>query len=126
MALQSFDVEDQLDLPEVPVEQSSHRSPIPSSQGRMFLASSGPWSWEALRDYVVVSIERRWGPFERNPMTEYRIFTSFLKRWGPKAEPISRYVFEIRDGLWRGSPVTIYRWTKGSDPYFASVIADRL
>ena len=69
---------------------------------------------------------RRWGPQRRDPIREASIFKSFVGRWGVDAKVISQYVFEIADGFWMGSPVTINRWTKGSDPYFATVIIQKL
>jgi hypothetical protein len=125
MALRSFDVQD------LPPGRASSTSPVsrsvpPPSQSRLFLVSSGEWGWEELRDYVVNRIEKRWGPQRRDPLKEASIFRSFVKRWGRMSEPISRYAFEIADGFWMGDPITINRWAKGSDPYFAAVIVKKL
>lgn len=84
------------------------------------------WGWEELRDYVVTSIEKRWGVFPRDSRKEAGIFKSFLARWPSQAQQIARYAFEVSDGRWRGAPVSVNRFCKASDPYFAAVIAERL
>jgi hypothetical protein len=125
MALRSFD---DVDLPPGfrPPPPALSVSVAPPSRSRLHLVSSSTWGWEELRDYVVERIENRWGPQRRDPVREASIFKSFVGRWGADAEVISRYVFEVADGFWMGSPVTINRWTKGSDPYFATVIIQKL
>lgn len=125
MALHSFDLED---LPRQPLPVSTPELSVvaPPSRGRLHLVTSGAWGWEELRDYVIERIEHRWGPQHRDPIREAAIFRSFVRRWGTQAEAISRYVFEVADGIWMGAAVSINRWTKGSDPYFAAKIVKKL
>lgn len=103
---------------------TAHR---PTEARTFLLGQEASWDWRQLRDYVVAEIEVRQGPgtFERGPR-EYGIFTAFCGRWGAQAGSIARYAFEVCDGMWRGQPISITRFTKNSDPYFASVIAERL
>lgn len=85
------------------------------------------WKWFDLRDYVVREIEERFGPIpNRDVFREKGIFASFLKRWGVMAAPIARHAFEIQDGYHAGKPIDLFRFCKGSDPYFGSVISERL
>lgn len=94
---------------------------------RGFLAKEpSTWTWGDLRDYVVSEVERRNGAQVRNAKREYGIFTRFLKTWGTDAVAIARYAFEVADGVWNNAPITVSRFTKNSDPYFAEVIAARL
>jgi hypothetical protein len=84
------------------------------------------WAWDDLRDYVVSGIEDRFGAFPRDTRKESGIFKSFLARWGEQAQAIARYAFEVADGRWAGAPISVNRFCKGSDPYFAEVIVARL
>lgn len=88
------------------------------------LAADESWSWRELRDYVVGEIEQRFGAFPRDLLKEKGIFDAFLSRWGTKAARIARYAFESCQGIWRGAPVSVNRFCKASDPYFAAVISD--
>lgn len=84
------------------------------------------WSWENLRDYVVRSIEKTHGPFPRDAIKEKSIFSSFVSRWGAQAGPIAQFAFGACEGMWKGSPVRVNRFCKGSDQYFAAPIVERL
>ncbi|MGW7100366.1 hypothetical protein [Streptomyces sp. NPDC054838] len=85
------------------------------------------WSWQQLRDYVLRAVAERHGPQPpADPARETAIFKSFHGRWRQQAGPIARFVFEQQDGYWRSAPVTATRFCKGSDPYFAQPIAERL
>ena len=95
------------------------------SASRAYLGKSD-WSWDDLRDYVVAQIEERFGPFPRDSRKESGIFKSFLARWEGQAQGIARYAFEVADGRWGGAPISVNRFCKNSDPYFAQVIAERL
>lgn len=95
------------------------------SESRAFVAKT-EWAWDDLRDYVVHNIEERFGPFPRDARKEAGIFKSFLSRWGDQAQGIARYAFETVDGRWAGAPISVNRFCKNSDPYFAAVIAERL
>lgn len=84
------------------------------------------WGWEEVRDYVVLAIEQRHGPFPRDMRKESGIFKGFVKRWGSQAPAIARFAFEQVDGMWKGAPISVTRFCQGSDPYFAQPIASRL
>ena len=86
----------------------------------------GQWDWRALRDYVVAEIERQHGAWPRDEKKEYGIFSSFVKRWGEQAGEIAVAAFSVHGGMWSGKPITINRFCKGSDPYFAKPIAENL
>jgi hypothetical protein len=87
------------------------------------LASSGCWGWEQLRDYVVGEIESRWGVRPRDLLKESGIFKGFIARWGDRSEAIAKAAFEVYNGSWNGAPISVQRFSKGSDAYFAEVIA---
>lgn len=89
-------------------------------------SSDGTWDWRQLRDYVVGEIVKVTGQFPRNEAKEAGIFKSFLDRWGSDAAPIARYAFENMHGHWKGAPVSVSRFCKGSDPYFGQLIVDHL
>ena len=84
------------------------------------------WDWRDLLDYVVDQIERLHGPFVRESGKEYGIFNSFVSRWGIQSAAIARYAFETCDGYWVNAPVSITRFTKGNDPFFALPISQRI
>lgn len=84
------------------------------------------WTWEDLRDYVMAQIETYHGAQLRNPVKEAGIFKGFLARYGDKAVGIARFAFEQQRGMWKRAPISATRFCKGSDPYFADVIAQRL
>lgn len=96
-------------------------------QGQTHLLSAGPaWTWEQLRDYVVQQIEQRWGARPRDPLKEAGIFKSFISRWGDQSQAIARAAFEVYGGSWNGAPVSVERFSKGSDRYFAELISQNL
>lgn len=84
------------------------------------------WSWEELRDYVVREIEARFGAFPRDSKKEFGIFSAFKGRWGAQAGPIAKFAFDVADGRWKGAPISVTRFAKGSDPYFSVPISERL
>lgn len=97
------------------------------SESRAFVAKGeGAWDWSDLRDYVVVEIEKRFGAFPRDFKKEAGIFKAFLARHGEAASAIARYAFDVEDGMWAGAPISVTRFCKGSDPFFAEPIAARL
>lgn len=117
------------DRPLSVVERAS-ASIAPVQQAHL-ITSVDQWTWMDLRDYVVGSIVSRLGPIPRDDKREMGIFRGFVARWPAvegkvSAGRIAKHAFEDLDGWWRGSPVGIGRFAKASDPYFASVIADRL
>lgn len=101
-------------------------TPKPSEGRTHLLAEASAWTWEQLRDYVVQSIEHRFGAFPRNFKTEHSIFKSFVSRWGSQAGPIAVHAFEVLDGRWAGAPISVNRFCKNSDTFFASEIAKKL
>lgn len=84
------------------------------------------WSWEDLRDYVMTQIIAFHGPQLRNQVKEAAIFKGFMARYEDKAVGIARFAFEQQRGMWQRAPISVTRFCKGSDPYFADVIAKRL
>lgn len=85
------------------------------------------WGWADLRDYVIHEIEQRHGPQLRDTKKETGIFKGFMSRWGEQSIAIARAAFgPAHNGMWRGAPIAVQRFCKGSDPYFAKVLADRL
>lgn len=100
-------------------------TPIPSSTH--LLQAEENWEWSQLRDYVITQIEKRHGPQPRDLKKEPTIFKSFLSRWpNGRAVRITKAAFEIYEGMWMNAPISVNRFCKGSDPYFAQVIIDRL
>lgn len=85
------------------------------------------WGWEELRDYIVDQIEKIHGPFVRVTGKEFGIVNGFISRWGAAdAVAITRYAFETSGGYWVNAPITLTRFTKGNDPFFAQPIIERL
>lgn len=100
-------------------------SSVIPSVGRADLLGTGD-PWEAIRDYVVRKIEQRWGQFPRNAIKEASVFKSFAQRWGDMAMPIARLACEEMGCIWESAPISVNRFCKGSDPYFAAVLAQRV
>lgn len=90
------------------------------------LKQDSEWSWEDLRDYVTGQIEQYHGPQVRNAMKEASVFKSFLSRHGSQAVAIARFAFEVERGMWQRAPISVNRFCKASDVYFADVIKGRL
>lgn len=85
------------------------------------------WTWAELRDYVVGEIIERFGPFPRDSRKEYGIFNRFLSEYGQDGIAVAKYAFgPVCDGWWGSAPISINRFCKASDPYFAKPILDRL
>lgn len=103
-------------------------APVAVSRSREHMVAGASWSsWSHLRDYVVASIEDTIGAFPRNPVIEKSVFSSFFDRWGPSAsQQIARCAVEFHGCWWRNSPLSVQRFCKGNDPYFAQVIAKQL
>lgn len=97
-----------------------------SSSGQTDLLTGEQWGWEQLRDYVNRCLDERWGARPHDVLKESGIFKGFVKRWGSQAEAIARCAFEVHNGVWRTAPISVGRFTAGSDPYFAAVIAKNL
>lgn len=99
---------------------------LPSQSRTHLMKDEQAWGWEELRDYVVSAIEARFGTFPRDAKKEAAIFRRFATAHGPRAGAIARYAFETCDGWWMNAPVTVTRFCRGSDPFFASPIMERL
>lgn len=95
-------------------------------QTKSHLVATGTWTWEQLRDYVIGQIHQRWGAQPRDLLRESGIFKGFVARWGESAGPIARAAFEVHGGMWKGAPIAVSRFAKGSDPWFAEIIAQNL
>lgn len=84
------------------------------------------WSADDLRNYVVRQIETFFGDFPKEPQKIAGIFRSFHSRYGEWAGPIAVAAFDLYAGRWRGAPISVTRFCKGSDPYFSDPIKQRL
>ena len=80
------------------------------------------WEWQELRDYVVDQIQKNGGSVDTTAVKERAVFKSFMGRY-PNAIQIALSAFETFGGVWKGSPVKIESFCKGSDPYFGDEIA---
>lgn len=99
---------------------------VAASTKTHLLADGERWTWQQLRDYTVAEIESRQGVQAYESPKLIGIFKGFSGRWGDQASAITRYAFEVCDGIWVGRPVTVTNWCKGADPFFATPIAERL
>lgn len=90
------------------------------------LASPTSWTWKQLRDYTVTQIEQRFGRVDLDPVRLASIFKSFQARHGERSAAIAIHAFENLDGYWLNQPVTVFRFCKGSDPFFADAIIEQL
>lgn len=86
------------------------------------------WDWRDLQAYVVEKITEIHGAQPRDTNKELGIFTSFAGRHGADAGPIAVFAFETQTqpGYWMGAPISVSRFCKGSDKYFAERIKQRL
>lgn len=112
--------------PPVVIEETVTVTQLPSEARGFVGKDPANWSWSDLRDYVVHQIEQRFGLFPRDSKKEYGIFTRFLREHGAQAGPIAVHAFEVCDGYWANAPISINRFCKASDPYFAAPIKERL
>ena len=99
---------------------------LPSQSKTHLLKANADWGWGEVRDYVVSSIEAKFGTFPRDSRKEAGIFKRFCVQYGADSGPIARYAFETMDGWWMNSPVSVNRFCKGSDAYFATPILARI
>lgn len=103
----------------------------PLSAGRAYLTKpDDQWGWTDLRDFVAHEIELRFGPIRsRDAAKEAGIFKRFLKDWpGGVGVMIARHAFspEACDGWWNSAPISLERFCRASDEYFAVPIGMRL
>jgi hypothetical protein len=106
------------------VTEKVHVTPV--SGASYLLKEDSQWTWEDLRDYVMGQIEQYHGPQLRNAMKEASVFKGFMNRHGSQAVAIARFAFEVQRGMWQRAPISVNRFCKGSDPYFADPIKERL
>jgi len=111
--------------PAIPTVQETVRL-TPVAGAAYLMKDDADWTWEDLRDYVMGQIVAHHGPQLRNPVKEAGIFKGFMARYGVQAVGIARFAFEQQRGMWQRAPISVTRFCKGSDPYFADVIAKRL
>lgn len=109
----------------IPVVRETVRV-TPVSNAAYLMKPDESWSWEDLRDYVMGQIVEFHGPQVRNTMKEASIFKGFMSRHGSAAVGIARFAFEQQRGMWQRAPIAVNRFCRGSDPYFADIISDRL
>lgn len=126
--MQNFDTElDVQGVSQMVTVRETIRVRRESADRSYLLVAPEKWSARELRSYVVGEIALRFGYEPIPAFKEHAIFASFIERWGGEmAAAMARYVFEVCDGKWLGKPVTIYRWCKNADPYFAIPLAERL
>lgn len=93
------------------------------SRSHLATTSAEGWGWEQVRDYVFEQLTSRFGPQPRDAAKEAAVFKRFCNDWGTRAGQIARIAFDTYGGLWRGAPISVGRFSRASDPYFASVIA---
>lgn len=104
-------------------EAESPERAQPLSRSTVFLLTQ-EWDWRALRDYVVLGIEREHGAFHRDAAKEFGIFSGFIRRWGAdKAQSIARYAVDDCRCVWRGRPLQIGKFSKPGDEAFANIIS---
>lgn len=82
---------------------------------------------QQLLDYIVRNIVIRWGEFPRVIEKDEAIIKSFYSRFGhDDAWRVARAACESYGCVWNKSPLTVLRFTRNSDPYFAKVILEAL
>jgi len=110
----------------MPTEATPVRAAHPDAVAHVMKATD-EWGWEDLRDYVMREMERVHGPQVRDSIKEKAIFGSFIKRHGAvDAAAIAQYAFGFCEGMWSNAPISVNRFCKASDQYFADPIKQRL
>jgi hypothetical protein len=100
--------------------------PVKTQGASYVMKDEQAWGWSDLRDYVMREIEKRHGPQVRDPKREAGIFKSFMSRWPEQSVEIAKTAFgPVYDGMWHNAPISINRFCKASDGYFAQVIASK-
>ena len=98
----------------------------PSQAAGYVMREESAWGWSDLRDYVIREMESRGNPQVRDGKKEASIFKSFMSRWGDQSVAIAKAAFEVHNGMWRNAPISVNRFCKASDEYFAAIIAKNL
>ena len=133
-ALQNFDTDlDTLGTTKIvhsttPVMQSTAKVTQRANEHHSYEGKpEAEWGWSEFRDFVVDKITETSGPFPRMAEREAGIFKRFLAEYGATdAVAIVRYAFDVCGGRWANAPIGITRFCKGSDPYFAQPILERI
>jgi hypothetical protein len=109
---------------EVPAPVVSTVTASKSTAATAFLLKKAKdWTWQDLRDYVVAEITERFGTPQRDALKESIIFKAFIERHGiVNAVLIATAAYRIHRGMWRNAPISVTRFTKNNDPYFADVL----
>lgn len=106
------------------------RVTVVPSERRSYLAKSPEqWGHTDLRDFIVYEHERRFGPIrQRDAAKEAAICKRFLKDWQWMGPMIAMHAFaeDGCDGMWRSAPITLERFAKGCDAFFAVPIGERI
>jgi hypothetical protein len=109
------------------IAQQVTATKLGTAEAAYLLKPRNQWTWQDLRDYVITEQERRFGVQPRDPRKERGIFTGFISRHGVEnAVLVAQAAFEVYEGMWASAPVTVTRFCKNSDPFFADVIITRL
>jgi hypothetical protein len=91
------------------------------------LKDPSTWGWSDLRDYVFYEIESRGWPIpERDSKREASVFRRFVTEWQEFAGPIAVHAFTVYDGMWNGAQISMSRFCKNSDAWFAAPILEQL
>lgn len=113
----------------LPVVETVTVTARPSQVPTAFLTQQPEqWSWEQLRNYVIDQIQKYHGPQLRNPLQESGIFKGFISRHGANAARIAKHAFSERGeaGMWVSAPISVTRFCKNQDPFFAAPILAKL
>jgi len=114
-------------MPEAPMATEAEPTRVSPDAVAHVLKPSDEWGWADLRDYVMREMERVHGPQVRDSIKERAIFGSFIKRHGVvDAVAIAQYAFGFSEGMWSNAPISVNRFCKASDQYFADPIKQRL
>jgi hypothetical protein len=123
-----FDViESALPSTPMPVEADTPTNRVGTDSVAHVMKPTDEWDWKDLRDYVMREMERYHGPQVRDSIKERSIFGSFIKRHGAvDAAAIAQYAFGFCEGMWSKAPISVNRFCRNSDQYFAEPIKQRL
>lgn len=109
------------------IKQEVKTTPVGSTAAIYLAKVAAQWTWNDLRDYVITEVEKRFGPQVRDPRKEASIFKSFISRHGIEdAVLVAQAAFKVYDGRWANAPITVNRFCKESDAFFAERILGRV
>lgn len=95
--------------------------PVAERMVRLCRQGADTWTAEDLSWYVAEEIARIHGP-QLPRMGEPSVIAGFHERFGADGVRIARHAFEARNGMWKGAPVTIARFTSGNDEFFSRAL----